>query len=269
MNKSIKYSFMALSTVFVLGFSACTEECDYVPAQQVNADCIKASFVSDGEQNIIDANSEKKVTITVNRQKTVIEHTTRLKALSTNDSHFIIPESVTFAAGANTATFDIIFSDVEAEEYYTYSVALDEADIDSYSESTIANTTGSVLQQAYWDTPIGVGEFTLSGLGAVLPCEVLQTSEASTWFKAVAPAAEGNDIIFKVNADNSVRMRETPVCLVNVGLPEPQMLYININPTYGGSYNPDTRTITVVLDYTCSAGPLGTFQDTFTLPASK
>ena len=64
-------------------------------------------------------------------------------------------------------------------------------------------------------------------------------------------------------------MRETPVCLVNVGVPEPQMLYININPTYGGSYNPDTRTITVVLDYTCSAGPLGTFQDTFTLPASK
>ena len=89
---------MALSTVFVLGFSACTEECDYVPAQQVNADCIKASFVSDGEQNIIDANSEKKVTITVNRQKTDSEHTTRLKALSTNDSHFIIPESVTFAA---------------------------------------------------------------------------------------------------------------------------------------------------------------------------
>lgn len=52
MNKSIKYSFMALSTVFVLGFSACTEECDYVPAQQVNADCIKASFVSDGEQTL-------------------------------------------------------------------------------------------------------------------------------------------------------------------------------------------------------------------------
>ena len=35
------------------------------------------------------------------------------------------------------------------------------------------------------------------------------------------------------------------------------------------SSHPDTRTITVVLDYTCSAGPLGTFQDTFTLPASK
>ena len=104
----------------------------------MNADCIKASFVSDGEQNIIDANSEKKVTITVNRQKTDSEHTTRLKALSTNDSHLSYPKVITFAAGANTATFDIIFSDVEAEEYYTYSVALDEADIDSYSESTIA-----------------------------------------------------------------------------------------------------------------------------------
>lgn len=265
--KSMKYGLIALSTIFSLGFSACTEECEYTPAQPIDANCIKASFESDGDVIKLSP-TDTKLTINVNREKTDSEHTTLLKVLSATSSQFTIPESVKFAAGASTASFDITFSDIEAEEEYTYSIALDEADVDNYSEEPIASTTGTMILQADWNKSLGEGMFSLSGLGAQLPCEILKAN-GETWYKAIAPAADGNDIIFKVNADNSVRMKKTPVCMVNVGLAQPVMLYIEINPNYGAVYDPATRTITAVLNYTCSAGALGTFQDVLILPANE
>lgn len=269
MNRLFKYSYIALLTVFALGFSACTEECEYTPAQLTADDCIKATFTSDGDQHIVSANSEKKVTISVNREKTDSEYTAQLKVLPTNDSHFTIPESVTFAAGQASTTFDITFSDIEAEELYTYSVALDEASVDNYDENVLASTTGAVLLEANWDQSLGQGTYTLSGLGQTRPCEVRKTSDEAMWFKAVAPFAKDNDLVFKVNEDNTIKMRKQPVCMVNVGLPDPVMLYVSLNPQYGGIYDPEQNAIIVVLDYTCSAGPLGTYQDVLMLPSNK
>ncbi len=267
MNRLFKYSYLALSTVLALGFSACTEECDYTPAQFTADDCVKATFLSDGDHHTIAAGSEK-LTISVNRERTEGEYTASLRALPTNDSHFTIPESVTFAAGQGSATFDITFTDIEAEELYTYSVALDEASVDNYDENVLASTTGTMLLEANWDQSLGQGTFSLSGLNATVPCEVRKTSDAM-WFKAVGPFAEGNDLIFKVNEDNSVRMRRQPVCMVNVGLAEPVMLYVSLNSQYGGVYDPEQNAIIVVLDYTCSAGSLGTFQDVLMLPSNE
>ena len=97
MNRLFKYSYIALSTVFALGFSACTEECEYTPAQLTADDCIKATFTTDGESTILDANSENKISITVNREKTDTEATVSLKPTYVNASFFQIPaNSVTY-----------------------------------------------------------------------------------------------------------------------------------------------------------------------------
>lgn len=262
-----KYNYIAL-IVLALGFSACTEECDYSPAEPINGNCIKASFSSDGEYLILPAEAENKVSITAEREKTDGESTVALRATNVNDSHFQVPQSMTFAAGESKTSFNITFSDIELEEEYIYSVAMDESAYDPYNANTLATTSGTILKKAHWDSTLGQGAFSLSGLGANVPCEVQKTSDAENWFKAVAPFAEGNDLVFKVNEDNSVRFRKQPVCMVNVGLPEPVMLYVSLNPQYGGVYDPEHNVIIVVLDYTCDAGSLGTFEDVLTLPAN-
>ena len=73
----------------------------------------------------------------------------------------------------------------------------------------------------------------------------------------------------KVNEDNSVRLREQPLAWANVGLPDPELIYISLNESYNGvynSYDPATGVITMALEYTCSAGSLGTALDQVLIP---
>lgn len=141
-----KYNYIAL-IVLALGFSACTEECDYSPAEPINGNCIKASFSSDGEYLILPAEAENKVSITAEREKTDGESTVALRATNVNDSHFQVPQSMTFAAGESKTSFNITFSDIELEEEYIYSVAMDESAYDPYNANTLATTSGTILKK--------------------------------------------------------------------------------------------------------------------------
>lgn len=269
MNRLFKYSYIALSTVFALGFSACTEECEYTPAQLTADDCIKATFTTDGESTILDANSENKISITVNREKTDTEATVSLKPTYVNASFFQIPASVTFTAGSSTATFDIPFSTegMELEEEHMYSVELDESAIDPYSQNTIAVTSGTVLKQANWDSSLGEGMLQCA-LNGPLPCEVRQTSDATNWFKAVAPLTEGCDIVFKVDENNNVRVRQQLLGYLNLGAGA-EAIYVSSNASYASynKYYPDQKAIQVAMNYVgTTSGSLGTGVSVFYLP---
>lgn len=255
-----------IGMVLTLGFGACTEDVDYVPGQPVADDCIRASFVTDGEETYVSAADERKVTVTVVRENTTNEAVVPLKVLPQTADCFEVPTAVTFAAGSATATFDITFSEVEAEETYTYSVALDESAVDSYSEDYITSITGTVVPEANWNTSLGQGIYASGNFGAA-PCEILQ-AEGQHWYKVVTPF-DNYSIVIKVNEDNSVRLREQPLAWANVGLPDPELIYISLNASYNGvynSYDPETGVITMALNYTCSAGSLGTALDQVQIP---
>lgn len=262
-----KITYIALSMALALGFSACTDDIDYTPGKPVADDCIRASFVNDGSETVVTATDEKKVTITVTRENTTSEVTVPLKVLPQTDDCFEVPASVTFAAGASTATFDITFSEVEEEEeLYTYSVALDESAVDSYSENYITSITGTVLPEANWSTSLGQGIYASGNFGQA-PCEVLK-AEGHNWYKLVTPF-DNYSIVIKVDEDNSVRMREQPLAWANVGLPDLELIYINTNSSYNGAYNyydPESSVIVMAVDYTCSAGSLGTAVDQVLIP---
>lgn len=269
MNRLSQYSCIALSTVFALAFGACTEECEYTPARPVADDCIKASFVTDGEATILDANSENKVTVTVNRERTDGEATVSLKPTHVNASFFQVPASVTFAAGQASATFDIPFSTegMELEEEHMYSVELDESATDPYSENTIAVTSGTVLKQAAWNSSLGEGVFNCALFGPV-SCEVRQAEEAANWFKAVAPLQEGCDIVFKVDEDNNVRVRQQLYYYGNVGSGA-EYIYVSSNASYASynKYYPDQKAIQVAMTYVGTrSGTLGTAVSVLYLP---
>lgn len=264
-----------ISMALVLGLSACTEDVDYTPGQPVAGDCIYASFTTDGEETFVSATDERKVTVTVTRENTANEVVVPLKTLPQTDDCFQVPASVTFAAGAATATFDITFSEVEAEEVYTYSVALDESAVDSYSQDYITSITGTVLPEANWDTSLGQGVYSSGNFGPTY-CEV-QKANGQNWYRVVTPY-DSYSVVVKVNEDNTVRLREQPLAWANVGLPDLELIYISLNSSYTGQdvsggagilanmYNPTTGVITMAVDYNCSAGALGTTIDQIQIP---
>lgn len=262
----MKKIIYVISMVLPLWLGSCTEDVDYTPGQPVASDCIYASFTTDGEEDIVSATDEKKVTVTVMRENTSNEVTVPLKVLPQTDDCFQVPASVTFAAGATTATFDITFSEVEAEEVYTYCVALDESAVDSYSQNYITSITGMVLPEANWSKILGEGVYQSALLGAS-PCTVLNV-EGETWYK-VAPF--GYPVVFKVNEDNTVRMRSQVLCKTPVaeGYP-PVEVYISLNESYGGGmYDPESNTLMMYVDYSCELGSLGTGIDYLGLPAAQ
>lgn len=272
---NMKKIIYVICTVLVLGASACTEDVDYTPGLPVAEDCIYASFTTDGEETFVSATDEKKVTVTVTRENTANEVVVPLKTLPQTDDCFQVPASVTFAAGAATATFDITFSEVEAEEVYTYSVALDESAVDSYSQDYITSITGTVLPEANWDTSLGQGVYSSDIFGPTY-CEV-QKDNGQNWYRVVTPY-DSYSVVVKVNEDNTVRLREQPLAWANVGLPDPELIYISLNSSYTGQdvsggagilanmYDPATGVITMAVDYNCSAGALGTTIDQIQIP---
>ncbi|HJC97123.1 MAG TPA: hypothetical protein H9924_00430 [Candidatus Phocaeicola merdavium] len=259
MNKIFKHSFIALSLVLTLGFSACTEEVEYTPATQVDSNCIKASFASNDNFYELAPDESKELTLTVVRENTDGDVTIPLTVLRNDENMFQIPESVTFATGQNTATFNITFPNVEIGLEYTFSIGLDEADVDPYSQATLATTTGTV-QMIQWDL-LGDGSLTCTLLEDDCPCKVYKASHTS-WYKAEAPVEEGMDIVFKVAEDNSVVVEDQPIFThASYGT-----VYVN-NEAGGGAFDPENNIIQAAFYYYCSAGTFGTLVETLTLPA--
>lgn len=279
MNPIIKNSFIASSLVLALAFSACTEEAEYDSARPVSGDCIKASFVADNAEYILPAGegASNSFSVVVARENAEEEATVRLMPTNLNADCFQIPESVTFPAGESTASFtiDLLADGIEEEEFYTYSVALEESAIDPYDENTLAVTTGYVLKHAQWSTSLGTGVYADNALPQLIPgfpsttaCEVLQ-ADGKSWYK-IAPF--GDEVIFKVDENGTVRVRQQ--CLISGVVLDKSIgeesIYISTDSTYDGLYNyydAETNSIVVVLSYVAEAtGTLGTLVAELYLP---
>lgn len=260
--KTINKIFGVLTfSCLLLGMGACTDECDYTPAQQVSADCIKASFVTDGEFMELNTDAPKSITVTVTRENTSGEATVALNVLQNDANVFQIPESVTFAAGQATATFEVAFPEAEIGLEYTYSIALDADAVDPYSQNTIASTSGTI-QIIQWNL-LGTGTLTCTLLGGTATCNVYKASHAA-WYKAEAPVEDGMDILFIVNDDNSVTVSDQPIFTdANYGT-----VYVN-NTEGGGIYSAENNIIQAAFYYYCSAGYFGTYVETLTLPTAQ
>lgn len=259
MNKIFRLGTIAVSMMLALGFSACNDEVDYIPANQVDNNCIRASFTADDDFTEVSPTGEKVLTLTVVRENTDSEATIALNVLRNDENMFQIPESVTFAAGQDAVSFDVTFPNVEIGIEYTYSIGLDESVVDPYSQNTLATTTGTV-QMIQWDL-LGTGTLTCTLLGGTATCNIYKASHAM-WYKAEAPVEEGMDILFVVNDDNSVTVSDQPIFTdANYGT-----VYVN-NTANGGIYSAEANIIQAALYYYCSAGYFGTFVETLTLPA--
>ena len=119
-----------------------------------------------------------------------------------------------------------------------------------------------------WDL-LGEGTLTnsvLYGEPVVAPCNIYRASHAH-WYKVEEPFEAGKNIIFQVDdEDNSVLVAEQAI----LTHPSYGLVYMS-NEDGVGIFNPETNTITIAVDYYCSAGYFNNspVTEVLTLPSAE
>lgn len=158
-----KYFSAILGGVALLGFSACTEEVEYTPAQVPAGDEVFFSNELPTSLSILPNSSS--VEVPVDRLRTDNELTVAVVASVTDaDGNavtdvFTLPESVTFAEGSSVAEYsvDYDFSKVVADTPYTLNLKLESAEVSPYGFSEVSL---SMMYRAWTElTPYSTTEY--------------------------------------------------------------------------------------------------------------
>ena len=148
MKKLFKNSFMALA-VLALGFSSCTEECDYTPAQPSAVETNDFYFNADQPASEIIGLTDTEYTVTIERVNADEELTFDINSVA-NDEIFDIPATVTFAAGENTADIVIGLSEkMEPFKNYKFELSIPEELINPYKVDNNSVCVVSLMKEDY------------------------------------------------------------------------------------------------------------------------
>ena len=137
-----KYGFLSLVAGLALGLSACTDEAEYTPAEQLQNDQV---FFSSTESTDVNLEADQSVIpITISRVKSNGDLTVSLTSTVTDQtgatvSIFTIPSSATFSSGQTTATVNVgvDFASVDPDDTYTVSITIDGESSTPYGKRTL------------------------------------------------------------------------------------------------------------------------------------
>ena len=259
MNKIFKYAFIALLGVLTLGLSSCTEEYEYTPASTTDLGG-NAFLVSEGSTAISYLpTAEQSFTFKVSRVDSTEAQTV---ALSSSNSKFSVPATVSFAAGQATTevkvSFDIATGSTEnttiaiadAEKYYYAATSLDYTitRYQAYSGTYVANGLGFEIQTPCYQ--IGAGKF-------MIPADPENGYEY--------------DIVFTINAKNEVYVASQPAwnhssygTVYVMGNVDGDATAKGEGSGLAGTYDPETGLVTMAMyNYVPDLGAFGTFEDDF------
>ena len=228
MKKLFKNSFMALA-VLALGFSACTEQVEYTPAE-VPATA-QVYFTTENSSQVDLAQDAKSFDINVARA-TMGEAATvyvTVNADSVANEIFEFPATIEFADSATTAVYTIAVKEgvsLEYEKYYDVQLALSDEVATPYGKQVHTFSVGVPAPWSEWKEfgPEGTGVYTyglywngtLSGAKIYYREYMLNTTDAEFLLPGMAG---GFDLLIQYN-------RETGACQV---LPQ----QVANNATYG------------------------------------
>ncbi|MBE6298064.1 MAG: hypothetical protein E7088_06210 [Bacteroidales bacterium] len=161
--KKLFKSYIALA-VLALGFSACTEEVEYTPAEVPATAQVYFSNTNGAQIDL--AKEAKSFDIAVNRAVTgeaaSIEVTVTADSLA--NATFDFPATVEFADTAATTTYTVTLKEgkeLDFEVYYNISLAFDESLATPYGNSTYSFKVGVPAPWTEWEK-IGTGTYYLS-----------------------------------------------------------------------------------------------------------
>ena len=231
MKKLFKNSFIALA-VLALGFSACTEQVEYTPAEMPSNDQV---YFSNTNASKLDIELEaKSFDIAVSRiatgENAIVP--VAVEADSLAQAWFEFPETVEFADSMATAVYTVTVKEGAVLEYDAYaniSLALDSVFATEYGNSTFAFSVGVPAPWSAWTTLNGTYNFSLYVSGSyAIPVyyreHMLDKTKAQYVLGFTAIGANEN-VLVDVN-------KETGACQVGIH-------YFLDNSSYGPVYVSD------------------------------
>lgn len=140
-----------------LFFTACTDEIVREPSPVVSENSKNVFFTKNNVLSYeLEPTDPTKITVTVAREKSQGAVTAALKVLSNTESVFKIPESVTFADGVDTTTFEVSFPTAAEGIKYTFEVSFDGEQLNPYLLKS--TTISKSVTRLKWDV-VGEGQF--------------------------------------------------------------------------------------------------------------
>lgn len=203
-NSISRYASMMGVAVAMLLFTACDgDENTYVPGAETPNGCVGVYF--DGQQSgsIIAAPGDESVTLTLKRAKTEDAVSVPLIVKSVDTTAIVIPETVEFAAGAAEATVNVGIKGLYAKKLYHFTLAVDEAYADHYTQVDGATQfTGSVMV-AQWELFKKDAQFFYDGASETTPVyysDIYKLSGVNKFY-ITNVMGSGNDMYFTVSGN--------------------------------------------------------------------
>lgn len=259
MNKFFKYTFIALLSVLTLGLSSCTDEYDYTPASKTDLGG-NAFLASDGSTSISYLPTEEQsFTFKVSRVDSTEAQTV---ALSSSNSKFVVPASVSFAAGQKTVDVKVSF-DIATGTSETTRIAIAD-DAKYYYAATVLDYT-ITRYQAY------SGTYVAQGLGFQLETPCYQIGAGKFMIPADPENGYEYDIVFSIDSKNVVTVAPQPAwnhssygAVYVMGNAEGDASANGKGSGVAGTYDPETGAVVMQMyNYVPGVGSFGTFEDDF------
>lgn len=208
---------MALA-VLALGFSSCTEECDYTPAQPSAVETNDFYFNADQPASEIIGLTDTEYTVTIERVNADEELTFDINAVA-NDEIFDIPATVTFAAGENTADIVIGLSEkMEPFKNYKFELSIPEELINPYKVDNNSVCVVSLMKEDY--VPYAKADYVWGFIGGLSHEQIIEYSAILNAYRMKAPwadpvaadlyvnyvgygAEDGEDVCFTIDEETS------------------------------------------------------------------
>lgn len=260
-NKILSIFLMALVTV------SCDNDAEkYTPGEQDPTGCQGMYFSTSKYMNIVEVEPGITSTeIAITRLHSESAGTASLKVLNNQENVFVVPETVSFAAGEESTSVTISFPTVQEGNSYNLKLALEGDNVSLYADGYREMQMN--LNVVKWDL-FATGSYTCSLFGGSWEAEVYKVSEEERF--RIAPLKDGYYFVFEVDSKGAI----TPVGHAKSG-----DYYIFdtgvIDSRYGaitGLFNPDLKysffdkekkKAVFRFQYVVSAGSFGWFDDVF------
>lgn len=215
MKKLFNNLFIALA-VLALGFSSCTDECDYTPAKPSAVETNDYYFDAAQPASEILALTDSAYVVTVERVDATAEQTIEINAVADEDI-FTIPETVTFAAGETKAEIVIALSDkMEPFKNYKFELSLPEEIVNPYKDDNNSLCIVSLMKEDY--APYAKAEYVWGFIGGLSHEQEIEYSAMLNQYRMKAPwadpvaadlyvnyvgygAEDGEDVCFTINEE--------------------------------------------------------------------
>ena len=215
MKKLFNKSFIALA-VLALGFSACTEEVEYTPAEVPATAQVYFSNTNSAQIDL--AKEAKSFDIAVSRA--IAGEAASIDVVVTADSLantvFEFPATVEFADSAATAVYTVTVKEgkeLEFDAYYDVTLAFDESLATPYGNSTYSFKVGVPAPWGEWEETSGTFTFSLYVSGAyeipVLYRDHMIDATKAQFLLGFTTIGAKEDVVVDVN-------KETGACEVGV-----------------------------------------------------